>query len=112
LLIGRETQGTAPKGRFQANRETLWSNAVASDVVDAPYVKVFPVVIKCQILHTIKIGLHPQFIGETLDIKIEEAVLGPEDHPDVEKLGLFVLLDGYRGIGAYLGQAFSIGKEM
>jgi flavin reductase (DIM6/NTAB) family NADH-FMN oxidoreductase RutF len=86
--------------------------AVASAVVDAPYVKEFPVIMECQVLHTIEIGLHTQFIGEILDIKIEEDMLGQEGHPDVEKLGVFVLLDGYRGIGAYLGQAFSIGKEM
>jgi flavin reductase (DIM6/NTAB) family NADH-FMN oxidoreductase RutF len=86
--------------------------ATPSDVVDAPYVEEFPVVMECQVLHTIEIGLHTQFIGEILDIKIEESVLGAKDHPDTEKLGLFVLLDGYWGIGAYLGQAFSIGKEM
>jgi flavin reductase (DIM6/NTAB) family NADH-FMN oxidoreductase RutF len=85
--------------------------AVASDLVDAPYVAEFPVVMECQVLHTIEIGLHTQFVGEILDIKIEEAVLGPAGDPDAEKLGLFVLLDGYRKIGAYLGQAFSIGKK-
>ena len=41
-----------------------------------------------------------------------EAVLGPGGRPDVEKIGVFVLLDGYRGIGAYLGKAFSVGKEI
>lgn len=86
--------------------------AVASDLVDAPCVKEFPVVLECKLLHTIEIGLHTQFIGEILDVKIEEAVLGPEGSPDVEKLGLFVLLDGYRGIGKYLGKSFSIGKEI
>jgi flavin reductase (DIM6/NTAB) family NADH-FMN oxidoreductase RutF len=86
--------------------------AVASDLVDAPFVKEFPVVLECKLLHTIEIGLHTQFIGEILDVKIDEAVLGPEGSPDVEKLGLFVLLDGYRGIGKYLGKAFSIGKEI
>jgi flavin reductase (DIM6/NTAB) family NADH-FMN oxidoreductase RutF len=87
--------------------------AVASDVVDAPYVKEFPVVMECQVLHTIEIGLHTQFIGEILDIKIEEDMLGPEGHPDVEKLGLFVFLrKSYHQVGAYLGQAFSIGKEI
>jgi flavin reductase (DIM6/NTAB) family NADH-FMN oxidoreductase RutF len=86
--------------------------AVASDLVDAPYVKEFPVVMECKVLHTIEIGLHTQFIGEILDVKIEEDVLGPQGVPDVEKLGVFVLLNGYRGIGRYLGQAFSIGKEM
>ena len=86
--------------------------AVASDLVDAPFVKEFPVVLECKLLHTIEIGLHTQFIGEILDVKIDEAVLGPEGSPDVEKLGLFVLLDGYRGIGKYLGKSFSIGKEI
>jgi flavin reductase (DIM6/NTAB) family NADH-FMN oxidoreductase RutF len=86
--------------------------AVASDLVDAPYVAEFPVVMECKVIHTIEIGLHTQFIGEILDIKIEEAVLGPAGNPDVEKLGVFVLMDGYRGIGAYLGQSFSIGKEI
>ena len=85
--------------------------AVDSDLVDAPYVAEFPVVMECRVLHTIEIGLHTQFIGEILDIKIEEAVLGPAGQPDFDKLGLFVLVDGYRKIGAYLGQAFSIGKE-
>jgi len=86
--------------------------AVASDLVDAPYVKEFPVVMECKVLHQIEIGSHTQFIGEILDIKIEESLLGPEGFPDAERLGLFVLLDGYRGIGRYLGQAFSIGKEV
>jgi len=86
--------------------------AVASDLVDAPYVQEFPMVMECKVLHTIEIGLHTQFIGEILDIKIEEAVLGTKGLPDAERLRPFVLLDGYRGIGPYLGQAFSIGKEM
>ena len=87
--------------------------AVASDLVDAPYVEEFPVVMECKVLHTIEIGLHTQFIGEILDIKVEEAVLGPEGHPDVEKLGLFVFLGkSYHRVGAYLERAFSIGKDL
>jgi len=85
--------------------------AVASKVVDAPYVEEFPVVMECKVIHTLEIGLHTQFIGEILDIKVEESLLTPQGSPDFEKLGLFVLLDGYRGTGAYLGEAFSIGKE-
>jgi len=75
-------------------------------------VEEFPVVMECKVLHTLKIGLHTQFIGEILDIKVDESLLTLQGSPDVEKLGLFVLLDGYRGIGAYLGEAFSIGKEI
>jgi flavin reductase (DIM6/NTAB) family NADH-FMN oxidoreductase RutF len=86
--------------------------AVASSLVDAPYVEEFPLVMECKVLHTLEIGLHTQFIGEILDVKFDEAVLGPAGRPDVEKLGLFVLLDGYRGIGTYLGKSFSIGAEI
>jgi flavin reductase (DIM6/NTAB) family NADH-FMN oxidoreductase RutF len=86
--------------------------AVASSLVDAPYVEEFPVVMECKVLHTLEIGLHTQFIGEILDVKLDEAVLGPAGRPDVEKLGLFVLLDGYRGIGTFLGKAFKIGEEI
>lgn len=86
--------------------------AVASDLVDAPYVKEFPVVMECKVRHTLEIGLHTQFIGEILDIKVDEPMLGPTGHPDVEKLGIFVFMDGYRQIGPYLGKPFSIGKEI
>lgn len=86
--------------------------AVASDLVDAPYVGEFPVAMECKLLHTIEIGLHTQFIGEILDVKIEESVLGAEGSPDPDKLGLFVFMDGYRKVESYLGQAFSIGKEI
>jgi flavin reductase (DIM6/NTAB) family NADH-FMN oxidoreductase RutF len=85
---------------------------VASDLVDAPYVKEFPVAMECKVLHTIEIGLHTQFIGEILDIKVDAAILGPSGNPDVEKLGIFVFMDGYREIGPYLGKPFSIGKEV
>ena len=100
IVSGREVDKFAKAGL----------TAVASDLVDAPYVQEFPVVMECKVLHTIEIGSHTQFIGEILDIKVEEAMLGPEGSPDVERLGLFVLLDGYRGIGSYLGKAFSVGK--
>ena len=86
--------------------------AVASDLVDAPYVQEFPVVMECKVLHTIEIGLHTQFIGEIMDIKVDGAILGADGAPDFEKLGLFVLLDGYRGIGDNLAKPFSIGKEL
>jgi flavin reductase (DIM6/NTAB) family NADH-FMN oxidoreductase RutF len=86
--------------------------AVASILVDAPYINEFPVVMECKVLHTLEIGLHTQFIGEILDIKVDEAMLGPAGSPDVEKLEVFVFMDGYRGIGPYLGKPFSIGKQI
>ena len=49
---------------------------VASTLVDAPYVAEFPLVLECRVIHTLEIGLHTLFIGEILDVKADEAVLG------------------------------------
>jgi flavin reductase (DIM6/NTAB) family NADH-FMN oxidoreductase RutF len=46
--------------------------AVRSELVDAPYVKEFPLILECQLIHTIELGQHTQFIGEILEVKIDE----------------------------------------
>ncbi len=88
---------------------------VRSAVVDAPYVEEFPMVLECRLIHTLEIGLHTQFVGEILDVKAEEAVLAATGVPDI-RLARPVLfapgLDGYHGVGEYLGQAFSIGRGL
>jgi hypothetical protein len=45
------------------------------------------------------------------DIKIDEDALGPSGFPDVDRLDLFVLMDGYRTLGHYLGEPFVVGKD-
>jgi len=86
---------------------------VRSDFVDAPYVKEFPLVLECKLLHTIEIGLHTQFIGEMLDVKAEESILGANGMPEVNKVAPFFYSPGnrtYYSIGEYLGKAHSMGK--
>ena len=48
-----------------------------SKLVDAPFVKEFPLVLECKLLHVLDLGLHTQFVGEVLDVKADEEVLGP-----------------------------------
>ena len=43
---------------------------VKSDIVDAPYIREFPVNLECKIIHVIEIGLHTQFIGEVMGLKL------------------------------------------
>ena len=89
--------------------------AVKSDLVDAPYVKEFPFVLECNVIHTLEIGVHTQFIGEIMDVKVDEAVLGEKGLPDIEKLKPIIFspeIHTYHGIGEFLGKAFSIGKEI
>lgn len=88
---------------------------VRSDKVDAPYAAEFPLILECQLLHTLEIGLHTQFVGEIVDIRADSDVLADDGLPDILKLKPLVYDTGHRGyhaIGPLLGPAFSIGKEL
>ncbi len=88
---------------------------VRSELVDAPYVNEFPLVLECQMTHKVEIGLHTLFIGEIMDIKAEESVLDEEGHLDINNASPILYAPGtrtYHGIGKTLGKAFSIGKEI
>ena len=88
---------------------------VRSDLVDAPYVKEFPFVIECKLLDHFEIGLHTIFVGEIVDTKADENVIGMKGKPDIEKIRPIVFApetQSYHGIGEYLGRAFSIGKDI
>lgn len=86
---------------------------VKGDLVDAPYLKEFPCAIECKLLGHTDVGSHTAFIGEILDVKVDEEMLKEDGTPDVEKLKPLVLIPGsasYYGVGKYLGKAYSVGK--
>jgi len=86
---------------------------VESDLVDAPYVGEFPVVLECRLLHTLEIDLHTLFVGEIVDVKADEDVLDENGKLDIRKAKPFSFDPagrGYHAIGESIGQAFSIGK--
>jgi flavin reductase (DIM6/NTAB) family NADH-FMN oxidoreductase RutF len=101
-------------GRDENKFELTCLTPIKSELVPAPYVGEFPVVIECKLLHTIEIGLHTLFVGEIMDIKAEESILDENRNPDIEKIRPVVYGTGnrsYYSIGCNLGKAFSIGKE-
>ena len=88
---------------------------VKSELVDAPYAEEFPVVLECRLLHTLEIGVHTQFIGEILDVKIDAALFGDDGLPDITKIKPLIYdvsRREYRGVGPLLGKAFSVGKDL
>ena len=99
-------------GRKEDKFAATGLTAVKSELVNAPFIEEFPLVIECKLLHTLEIGLHTQFIGEICDVKAEKDVLDDFGRVDVEKLDPFIFNpgnQGYYSIGALAGQAFSIG---
>lgn len=88
---------------------------VKSDLIDAPYIQEFPLILECKLTHTVEIGLHTQFIGQIVDVKVEESVFGNDGVIDIGKLHPVLYapeIRAYYGIGEFLGKAFSIGKEI
>ena len=102
-------------GRTVDKFEKTGLTPVRGDFVDAPYVQEFPLAMECRLLHTLEIGLHTLFVGEILDVKVDDDVIALKGLPDIEKIRPIVFAPetrAYHGIGAYLGKAFSIGKEI
>ncbi|MDM7934752.1 MAG: flavin reductase, partial [Methanothrix sp.] len=86
-----------------------------SELVDAPLIREFPVSLECRLRQSLEIGLHTLFIGEILNVQADPSVLGDDGLPDIEKIRPILFSpEGrrYHGVGAYLGRAFSIGREV
>jgi len=87
---------------------------VRSELVDAPYVAEFPLVLECKVIHTLEIGLHTQFIGEIMDVKAEESAVTDRNAPDIGVVDPFVYSPGnrtYHAIGRSLGLAHTSGSK-
>ena len=83
--------------------------------MDAPYVSEFPMVLECQSVHVFELGLHTQFVGKILDVKADEDLLDDAGMPDMLKVLPLIFSPGnrgYYGVGARLGHAFEVGKEL
>ena len=101
-------------GKNEDKFKALGLTPVKSDVVNAPYVKEFPVVLECEVLKVVEIGLHTQFIGEIKDIKADENILAEDGLPDIEKVQPFIYDSAgprYFALGDFLGKAYTIGRK-
>ena len=86
---------------------------VRSEVVDAPYVGEFPMIVECRLAHTFELGLHTQFVGEVVDVKVDEAMLSSDGTADITKVLPLVFTpdtQAYYGIGHFVARAFSVGE--
>ena len=105
LVSGRTTD------KFGASKLT----AVKSKLVDAPYIKEFPLILECQVIQTSNLGMHTMFIGEVLDAKADEQILGDDGSVDIKKLQPLIYTPDtqeYYGIGDFIANVFSAGRSM
>lgn len=87
---------------------------VKSALVDAPYVREFPLIVECRVTNTVEAGSHTLFIGEIVDVKADPAVLNDAGTPVVEKLKPFVYSPGsgaFYGLGPTLGKVSELAGE-
>lgn len=87
---------------------------VTSALVDAPYVREFPLIVECKVTKTVEAGSHTLFIGEIVDVKADPAVLNDAGVPVVEKLNPFVYSPGsgaFYGLGPTLGKVSELAGE-
>jgi len=86
-----------------------------SEFVDAPYIAEFPFVLECKLIKTVEIGLHTQFIGQVMDLKADDAVIGDTGLPEIEKVRPLIYVPetgDYFSVGGHVGKAFSIGRTV
>lgn len=89
--------------------------AVRSKVVDAPYIKEFSLILECRVIHTTNLGMHTQFIGEVVDTRVDDQILGADGSVDIRKLRPLVYTPDtqqYFGIGDFIANVFSAGKSI
>jgi len=105
IVSGRNTDKFAAAG----------ITALKSDRVDAPCIKEFPMVIECKLIGQTEIGVHVHLIGEILDVKVDESMLGRDGLPDILKIAPVIYApenQAYYGVGKFLGNAFALGKDL
>jgi len=88
--------------------------AVRSSLVDAPYIDECGLVIECRLVRTVELGLHTMFIGEIVDVKADEEIIGEGGMPDPEKHRPFIYSVGgygFYGLGGRIGGIADLAKE-
>lgn len=113
-LIGTDFVGLVSGNTVDKFSMTKWT-PVQSQLVNAPYIDEVPLVFECQVLQSIEIGSHTQFIAKIVDVLAEAKILGEAGVPQVEKLAPICASPGdqsYYSLGNKLGKTYVLGKKL
>ena len=95
-------------GRDTLKFQTTGYKAVRSERVNAPVVEDFPMILECKLVETHELGLHTQFVGEIVNILVDEGIMDENDNVDIKKLRPIIFSPGagvYHGVGKLIGKA-------
>lgn len=96
-------------------RKTGWT-ATKAKHVNAPVFSDFPMTMECRILRKIDESEEGYYIvAEIVNIMVDEAFIGEDGKPDVERMQLITydpVHHGYVELGKRVGNAFADGKEL
>ena len=96
-------------------QKTGWT-ATRAENVNAPVFTDFPMTLECRILRKIDETEEGYYIvAEIVNILVDEAFIGEDGKPDVEKMQLIAyepIHHGYMELGKRVGNAFSDGKRL
>ena len=96
-------------------QKTGWT-AIKADNVNAPVFTDFPMTLECRILRKIDESEEGYYIvAEIVNILVDEAYIGEDGKPDVEKMQLITyepIHHGYVELGKRVGNAFADGKKL
>ena len=101
-------------GRNEDKFKKTGLTPIESELVEAPYIEEFPLILECKLVNITELGLHTHFTGEIVDTKVDESLM-KDGSPDIEKIDPFLYdhsFHAYYSIGKRLENAFSIGIEV
>ena len=104
--------GIASGNKMDDKFERTGCHAVPSDVVHAPIIEEFPVVMECELLEFLHTEHVDGIVGKIVNVKAEEAVLSENGKVDPEKLHALMFdqfQNGYYVTGAKVGKAWNAG---
>jgi flavin reductase (DIM6/NTAB) family NADH-FMN oxidoreductase RutF len=101
-------------GRKTNKFEDTGFTPVRSDLVDAPLIQECPVNFECRLMNKVELPSHTMFIGEILDVKVDESTFDGDRGPDVRRIKPIIFSprwswhsSGYYSVGAKIGDAYS-----
>ncbi|MCL2142151.1 MAG: flavin reductase family protein [Methanimicrococcus sp.] len=102
-------------GRETDKIEASGLTARRAEKVNAPYIEEFPIYLECKLTDRMNLGSHFVLIGRIIDVKAKEEILDHKESIEIQKLKPIVYSPtdmNYYGVGEFIGEAFSIGKEL